>query len=102
MISFYILDSSVNGNKKHKEFKAAYAYYNIANTRKLKDLMKNCLILAKNENCDTFNMLDIMENKTILTVLFLLGMSYFNRTISLDRAAGICIIICITIERKRF
>jgi len=68
MLSFYILSSSVWNNKKHKGFKAAYSYYNVATTCKLKDLVYNSLILAKNMNCDVFNTLNIMNNQKFLQV----------------------------------
>ena len=38
-----------------------------------KELMKNALILAKNNNFDVYNCLDIMENKTVFKDL-LFGM----------------------------
>jgi glycylpeptide N-tetradecanoyltransferase len=40
--------------------KACYSYYNFANTVKLEELIFNSLILAKKEDFDVYNCLDIM------------------------------------------
>jgi glycylpeptide N-tetradecanoyltransferase len=56
------LPSTVIKNPKHNLLKAAYSYYNVATSVSLKDLMFNALILAKNEDMDVFNALDIMDN----------------------------------------
>ncbi len=59
------LPSTVIKNPKHNLLKAAYSYYNVATTVSLRDLMYNALILAKNEDMDVFNALDIMENAEV-------------------------------------
>ena len=64
-ISFYSLPSSVLQHEKHKKLFACYAFFNIATSVSFKELMKNALILAKNENFDVYNCLNIMENQTI-------------------------------------
>lgn len=46
-LSFYHLPSSILKHEEHKTLKVAYCYYNVANTVKMEELMKNSLILAK-------------------------------------------------------
>lgn len=67
--SFYYLPSSVINNPKHSVLNAAYSFYNVATSVELKVLMKDCLILAKQEDQDVFNALTLMENKTVLEEL---------------------------------
>ncbi|KAL3775598.1 hypothetical protein ACHAW5_003501 [Stephanodiscus triporus] len=67
--SYYHLHSSVLGNPKHATLHAAYSFYNVANTVDLAELMRDCLILAKNEGHDVFNALNLMENEKFLTDL---------------------------------
>jgi glycylpeptide N-tetradecanoyltransferase len=67
--SYYHLHSSVLGNPKHTTLHAAYSFYNVANTISLEELMRDCLILAKNEGHDVFNALNLMENETFLSEL---------------------------------
>ena len=62
IMSFYSLPSTIIGNEHHKELRAAFSYYNIANTASLKSLMEDALICARDENFDVFNALDIMQN----------------------------------------
>jgi len=64
--SFYNLPSTVIGNDKYSHLKAAYSFYNVANTISFRDLMYNALILAHKNNFDVFNALNLMENGTIL------------------------------------
>ena len=65
LISFYCLPSSVLQNPNYKKLMAAYSFFNINTSCEFKDLMKCALILAKNNNFDVFNCLNIMENETI-------------------------------------
>ena len=65
LISFYCLPSSVLQNPNYKKLMAAYSFFNINTSCDFKDLMKCALILAKNENFDVFNCLNIMENETV-------------------------------------
>lgn len=67
--SYYHLHSSVLGNPKHNTLHAAYSFYNVARTVDLTELMRDCLILAKNEGHDVFNALNLMENDRFLTDL---------------------------------
>mmetsp|Transcript_7173 Transcript_7173/g.17840 ORF Transcript_7173/g.17840 Transcript_7173/m.17840 type:complete len:533 (+) Transcript_7173:171-1769(+) len=64
--SYYHLHSSVLGNPKHNTLHAAYSFYNVATTVDLTELMRDCLILAKNEGHDVFNALNLMENDRFL------------------------------------
>jgi len=67
--SYYHLHSSVLGNPKHTTLHAAYSFYNVATTVDLTELMRDCLILAKNEGHDVFNALNLMENDRFLDEL---------------------------------
>jgi glycylpeptide N-tetradecanoyltransferase len=67
--SFYHLPSSILKHEKHKTLRVAYAFYNVANTVSMEELMKNALILAKQKDLDVFNALDIMENEKMLKEL---------------------------------
>eukprot|EP00581_Thalassiosira_minuscula_P001662 CAMPEP_0183740668 /NCGR_PEP_ID=MMETSP0737-20130205/60205_1 /TAXON_ID=385413 /ORGANISM="Thalassiosira miniscula, Strain CCMP1093" /LENGTH=499 /DNA_ID=CAMNT_0025975795 /DNA_START=35 /DNA_END=1534 /DNA_ORIENTATION=+ len=64
--SFYHLYSSVLGNPMHKSLCAAYSFYNVATTVDLTELMRDCLILAKNEGIEVFNALNLMDNNRFL------------------------------------
>lgn len=68
-LSFYHLPSSILRHEVHKILKVAYSYYNVANTVKMEELMKNALILAKQKDFDVFNALDILDNENILKEL---------------------------------
>lgn len=46
-LSFYHLPSSILKHETHKTLRVAYCYYNVANTVKMEDLLRNSLILAK-------------------------------------------------------
>jgi len=67
--SYYHLNSSVLGNPKHNTLNAAYSFYNVAKTVTLPKLMKDCLILAKKEQVDVFNALNLMDNGEFLDEL---------------------------------
>jgi hypothetical protein len=69
MISFYALPSSILGNEKHKTLRAAYCYYYYANKTPLVVLMTDALILAKRQDFDVFNALDILDNEPLLKEL---------------------------------
>ncbi|KAH7731250.1 N-myristoyltransferase 2 [Aphelenchoides avenae] len=66
MLSFYCLPSTVMNHPTHKVIRAAYAFYNVANTVPLLQLMNDALILARKEDFDVFNALDLMDNKQFL------------------------------------
>jgi len=63
LLSFYFLPSSVLQSKKYDAINAAYCFYNVATTVTQQKLMKNALILAKANDFDVFNALDILDNK---------------------------------------
>eukprot|EP00755_Sulcionema_specki_P005480 Sspe_Gene.32879::Locus_16095_Transcript_3_3_Confidence_0.615_Length_1613::g.32879::m.32879/K00671/NMT; glycylpeptide N-tetradecanoyltransferase len=69
MISFYSLCSTIIGSAKYKILRAAYSYYNVANTVSWKDLMMDALILAHKCEFDVFNALDIMDNLPVFESL---------------------------------
>lgn len=47
-LSFYTLPSTVMHHATHKSLRAAYAFYNVAQSRPLQDLLTDVLIVAKN------------------------------------------------------
>lgn len=65
-ISFYTLPSTVMHHPSHKTIKAAYAFYNVALKTPMESLMQDALIMAKKEDFDVFNALDLMDNKQFL------------------------------------
>jgi len=55
---------------KHSELKAAYCYYLVPSEHNtIEKLMSDALVLAKQNNFDVFNCLDIMSNKDFLETL---------------------------------
>ena len=74
MFSFYSLPSTIIGNKEFSELKAAYAYYAIPGSMSIKELTFATIVKAKQKNYDVFNMLDIMDNESVLKdLLFVKG-----------------------------
>jgi len=67
--SFYSLPSSVLGNEKHKTLYAAYQFWTCAKTVSLADLTNDVFGMAKVEQFDVFNALDLMENLDIFEPL---------------------------------
>ncbi|AQK97758.1 Glycylpeptide N-tetradecanoyltransferase 1 [Zea mays] len=67
--SFYTLPSSVLNNANYATLKAAYSYYNVSTKTPLQQLMNDALIVAKRNNYDVFNALDVMENESFLKEL---------------------------------
>ena len=55
-------------HKQYKTLFAAYSYYNVSS--RLPSLMRDMLTIAKQNNFDVFNALDLMENKQFLKVIF--------------------------------
>ncbi|CAM9208534.1 unnamed protein product [Chrysoparadoxa australica] len=66
MCSYYHLPSTVIGHAKHSTLHAAYAFYNVATTMPLQELMRDALILARAGDMDVFNALDLMDNTDFL------------------------------------
>ncbi|XAR67140.1 Glycylpeptide N-tetradecanoyltransferase [Bertholletia excelsa] len=60
--SFYMLPSAVLGSQEYSTLKAAYSFYNVSTKTPLVQLMNDALIIAKQNDFDVFNALDIMEN----------------------------------------
>ncbi|VDP26919.1 unnamed protein product [Soboliphyme baturini] len=69
LVSFYSLPSTVMHHPSYKNLKAAYSFYNAATATSLTELMTDALIVAKNENYDVFNALDLMNNSEFLEKL---------------------------------
>jgi len=68
-VSFYTLPSTVMNHPQHNSIKAAYSFYNVSTATPWVDLMGDALILAKKNNFDVFNALDLMENSEFLEKL---------------------------------
>ncbi|KAF2643012.1 N-myristoyl transferase [Massarina eburnea CBS 473.64] len=74
--SFYNLESTVIGHKKHDRIKAAYLFYYATETAfeddeaalkvRLNTLIKDALILAKKADFDVFNALTLLDNPHFL------------------------------------
>lgn len=67
--SFYTLPSTIIGNDNYQLLKAAYSYYNVARSTPLSNLMNDALVMAKRQDYDVFNALDIMHNEPFLKEL---------------------------------
>lgn len=77
LCSFYHLPSTILG--KNDTLFAAYSFYNVATSVAWSELMRDCLILAKNGGADVFNALNLMENDSFLSELkFGLGDGYLQ------------------------
>jgi len=72
-VSFYALNSSVLDDPHHDTIYAAYAYYNFAkgnDATRMKQLIKDALILAKNNNFDVYNMTEVLKHSLLRGDLF--------------------------------
>ncbi|KMZ76425.1 Glycylpeptide N-tetradecanoyltransferase [Zostera marina] len=67
--SFYTLPSSILMNSNYSILKAAYSFYNVATKTPLIQLMNDALIIAKKNDYDVFNALDLMYNESFLKEL---------------------------------
>ncbi|XP_073302548.1 glycylpeptide N-tetradecanoyltransferase 1-like [Primulina huaijiensis] len=67
--SFYTLPSSILGSLSYSSLKAAYSFYNVSTKTSLLQLMNDVLIVAKKEEFDVFNALDVMQNEIFLKEL---------------------------------
>ncbi|CAL5439484.1 unnamed protein product [Camellia sinensis] len=67
--SFYTLPSSILGNQNYTTLKAAYSYYNVSTKTPLLQIMNDALIVAKQNDYDVFNALDVMQNESFLKEL---------------------------------
>ena len=67
-ISHYALNSSVLNDPHHDKIYAAYAYYNFVKDNdqdRMRALMKDALILAKQNNFDVFNMTEVLKHNLV-------------------------------------
>lgn len=64
MVSFYTLPSTVVNHPTHKNIKAAYAFYNVATSVPLQELMQDALILAKNVS------LTLLDTELLILTIF--------------------------------
>merc|ERR1719270_2685930 len=69
MVSFYTLPSTVMSHPTHNKLKAAYSFYNVSTVTPWVDLIGDALVLAKKNDFDVFNALDLMENAEFLEKL---------------------------------
>lgn len=69
MFSFYQLPSTVVDHPRYSTLKAAYSFYNVAKSAKLIDLMNDALVIARDNDFDVFNALNLMHNQSILEEL---------------------------------
>ena len=61
--SFYAMNRTIlKNNSKHKKIKLAYSIINYNSTISMKELLKNTIILAKQNNFDAYNCIDYKEN----------------------------------------
>ena len=67
-ISHYALNSSILQHKEHDKIYAAYGYYNFVknnSVERMKQLMKDNLIMAKKNNFDVFNITEVLKHGMI-------------------------------------
>lgn len=64
--SFYALPSTILQHMDYDLLKVAYSWYNVSTTGRLEQGMKDLLIIAKQEDFDVFNCLDLMENESFM------------------------------------
>lgn len=64
--SFYSLPSTIINNPKHNLLRAAYCYYTVPGPFGLDKVTNDLLILAKQSKFDVFNMLDLMDNESLI------------------------------------
>jgi len=69
MVSFYTLPSTVMSHPTHNKLKAAYSFYNVSTVTPWVDLIGDALVLAKKNDFDVFNALDLMDNAEFLEKL---------------------------------
>ena len=69
LCSFYTLPSTIIGHNNYNTLKAAYSFYNVAGSVSWEVLMADALVLAKNDDFDVFNALNVMDNDSFLKPL---------------------------------
>ncbi|CAL8109796.1 unnamed protein product [Orchesella dallaii] len=69
LISYYVVYLKKLGTTKsqiHNEIQCAHALVNVATSMSLIDLMKVAIVHAKDDGCDVYNLLNIMDNQGIV------------------------------------
>lgn len=69
LLSFYFLPSTVLNHEKHNRLEVAYSYYNVATSVPMQELMQDLLVIARNQNVDVVNALELMENEPLFVPL---------------------------------
>ena len=69
LCSFFSVSNTILNNNKYDNLRIAYSYYNVSTKISLENLMTDCLILAKKNNFDVFNALDLMDNHSFFEKL---------------------------------
>ncbi|XP_039270658.2 glycylpeptide N-tetradecanoyltransferase 2-like [Styela clava] len=69
MSSFFSLPSSIMSHPDHSTLNAAYSFYTVHTETNITQLMKDMLIIAKQQGYDVFNALDLMDNRQFLKEL---------------------------------
>ena len=67
-ISFYALNSQILGDSEHTHIMAAYAFYNFVKGNdkdRMKQLIRDLLILANQEKFDVFNMTEVLNHGAV-------------------------------------
>ena len=67
-ISFYALNSQILNDERFSHIYAAYCFYNFAkdnDPERMKMIMRDLLILAKNNDFDVVNMTEVMQHKMV-------------------------------------
>jgi glycylpeptide N-tetradecanoyltransferase len=67
--SYYHLGSTVIDNPKHDRLNAVYSFYYAPGPFSCTDVMRDTLIIAKQDDADVFNCLDLMHNSEFLDTL---------------------------------
>ena len=73
--SFYSLPSSIlkENPGNHETLNAAYSYYNVSTTGRMKEGIADMLVLAEKNGFDVFNCLDLLQNDTEMLKELLFG-----------------------------
>ena len=68
-ISYYSLPSTVLKSSDYDKINACFAYYNVATSVDMTELMRNAVILAQIDGFDVYNCLNIMDNQEVFEEL---------------------------------
>jgi glycylpeptide N-tetradecanoyltransferase len=64
--SFYFLNSHVMKHDKHNMLYAVYSYYTVATSMSREELIRNALIVARDQEADVFNCLNLQDNQEFI------------------------------------